>query len=194
MHHAFVISVELTIWQQLVAIAEGEDDDAEFARKIRPAGSTTIELLVEDSDEDSNEEPNTDKKSKHDPDASFRHTNARYPGVIIEVAYSQKRKELAKLAEDYLLDSNANVQVVVGLDIEYGKKKSRVAAISTWRTQTFNTDNEGEMRVVQTMVDEVHPLSQPNTLILLHLLTISLDLPRRPRQPDNPPRPAPPAP
>jgi len=66
-------------------------------------------------------------KSKHEPNASFWHGDAQYPGVIVEVAYLQKM--LDRLAEDYLLDSDASVQVVVGLDIEYGKKGSRKA---TW--------------------------------------------------------------
>ena len=66
-------------------------------------------------------------KSKYEPDASFWHDDAQYPGVIIEVAYLQKRKRLGQLAEDYRLDSDASIQVVVGLDIEYGKKGSHMA-------------------------------------------------------------------
>jgi hypothetical protein len=34
----------------------------------------------------------------------------------------------------FLLDLNASVQVVAGLDIEYGKKGSRKATLSVWRT------------------------------------------------------------
>jgi hypothetical protein len=69
--------------------------------------------------------------------------------VIIEVAYSQKRKRLGRLAEEYLLDSDASVQVVVGLDIEYGKKGSCKATLSVWRTQVFHTADEDELRVVR---------------------------------------------
>jgi hypothetical protein len=47
--------------------------------------------------------------------------------LLYEAAYSQKRKKLERLAGGYLLDSNASVQVVIGLDIEYGKKGSRRA-------------------------------------------------------------------
>ena len=90
-------------------------------------------------------------KSKHEPDASFWQDNAKYLGVIIEVAYSQKRKRLARLAEDYLLDSNASVQAVVSLDIEYGKKKSRKATLSVWRAHV----DGNELRVVQEVADVV---------------------------------------
>ena len=55
------------------------------------------------------------------------------------------------LAEDYLLDSNASVQAVVGLDIEYGKKKSRTATLSLWRTHV----DGNELGVVQEVIDEV---------------------------------------
>jgi len=78
-------------------------------------------------------------KSKYEPDASFWHNNAQYPGVIIEVAYLQKRKRLGRLANDYLLDSDANVRVVVSLDIEYGKKGSRKATLLVWRTHLAYT-------------------------------------------------------
>ena len=48
-------------------------------------------------------------KSKHEPDASFYHRDARYPGVIIEVAYLQTKKKLGRLAKDYLLDLDIGV-------------------------------------------------------------------------------------
>lgn len=94
------------------------------------------------------------KNSKYEPDSSFWHDDAEYPGVIIEVSYSQK-KVVGRLAEGYLLDSDASVQVVVGLDIEYGKKGSRQATLSVWRTRVFHFDDGDELRVVQEIADEV---------------------------------------
>ena len=105
-------------------------------------------------------------KSKHVPDASFWHEDAEYPGVIIEVAYSQKRKKLGRLAEDYLLDSDASVQVVIGLDIEYGNKGSRKATLSVWRTHVAHTANGDELRVVQEIVDEVCPILRQYSFVL----------------------------
>jgi hypothetical protein len=96
-------------------------------------------------------------KSKYEPDASFRHKDARYPSVIIEVAYSQKKKRLSRLADNYLLDSDANVQVVVCLDIEYGKD-SRKAMLSLWRPQLFDTPDGPELRAVDVVADEVGPV------------------------------------
>lgn len=75
--------------------------------------------------------------------------------MIIEVAYSQKKQRLSRLAEDYLLDSDANVRKVVGLDIEYGTKGSHKATLSVWRTQMFQSSDGDELRVVREVEDEV---------------------------------------
>lgn len=116
---------------------------------MRPARSTEIYFPVEDAPRSA--------KSKHEPDSSFWHDDAQYPGVVIEIAYSQKNKRLSRLAEDYLLDSDASIQVVVGLDIEHGKKGSRTATVSVWLTQVLHITNGDELRVVQKTMDEVCP-------------------------------------
>ena len=116
-------------------------------RKCGQQDRTEVEFPVEGA--------SSSKKSKYQPDTSFWHDNVKYPGVIIEVAYSQKRKRLHRLAENYLLDSDASVQAVVGLDIEYGMKGSHKAALSVWRTREFLTDDGHELRVIQKISDEV---------------------------------------
>jgi len=40
------------------------------------------------------------------------------------------------------------VRVIVGLDIKYGKKGSRRATLSTWRTHLEHTADGDELRVV----------------------------------------------
>ena len=142
--------VEDAIRCQLKTIRRGSDKAALFAQKVRLARSTEIYFPVD------NAPPTT--KSKHEPDASFWHDDAQYPGVIIEVAYSQKRKRVGRLAEEYFLDSDASVQVVVSLDIEYGKKGSQKATLSVWRTHVVHTDDGDELRVVQEITDEVCPV------------------------------------
>jgi hypothetical protein len=171
-HELFIDGVEDAIRSQLKAIRKGSDKAALFAQKVRPARSTEIYFPVDGA--------SLTKKSKHEPDASFWHTDARYPGVIIEVAYSQKKRRLSQLAEDYLLDSNASVQVVVGLDIEYGKKGSQKATVSVWRTQVVSTADGDELRVVREVADEVHLFLK--CYIVFFALTFSTGLPRRRRK------------
>lgn len=146
-HELFIARVEDAVFSQLKSIREGSDDAAAFAQRVNPARSTEIYFPVEND--------SSGRKSKHEPDASFWHDSAQYPGVVIEVAYSQKKKRLERLAEDYLLDSDASVQAVVGLDIEYGKKDSRKATLSVWRAGVFRTATEDELRVVNEVADEV---------------------------------------
>jgi hypothetical protein len=149
-HELFIDGVEDAIRSQLKAIRHGSDGEAQlFAQKVRPARSTGIQFAASASS----------KKSKYEPDASFWHDDAQYPGVIIEVAYSQKKKHLGRLADNYILDSDASVRAVVGLDIEYGKKGSRKATISIWRPQLFDTADGPELRTVQEVEDEVHKIS-----------------------------------
>lgn len=143
-HEVLIDGVEDAIRDQLKAILSGSDRAALFARNVWVTRSTIIYFPVDDAP------PST--KSMHEPDATFWHKDAEYPGVIIEVSYSQKRKRLGRLAEDYLLDSDANVQVVVGVNIEYGKKDLRKATLSVWRTHVVNGN---ELRVVQVIAEEV---------------------------------------
>lgn len=144
-HELFIDKVEDDIRSQLKAIRNGSDRKALFAQKVQPARSTEICFAASA----------LCSKSKYEPDASFGHDDAQYPGVIIEVAYSQKKKRLGRLAENYLLDSDASVRVVVGLDIEYGKKESRKATLSIWRPRLFETTNGLELRAVEEAADEV---------------------------------------
>jgi hypothetical protein len=146
-HELFIARVEDAIFSQLKSIREGLGAAAAFAQKVYPARSTEIYFPLDDA--------TSGRNSKHEPDASFWHNDAKYPGVVIEVACSQKKKRLGRLAEDYLLDSDANIRIVVGLDIEYGKRGSRKATLSVWRTDLLHTPEGDELRVIEDTADEV---------------------------------------
>ncbi|OAG38289.1 hypothetical protein AYO21_07515 [Fonsecaea monophora] len=64
----------------------------------------------------------------HSPDAQFRHVEAKYPGVILEVAYSQKTKSLSELAHIYITEGT---KLVVGLDQDYPRSKKIM--LRTWK-------------------------------------------------------------
>ena len=72
----------------------------------------------------------------------------KYPSVIVEVAYLQK-KWLARLAEDYLLDLDANIYAASSLNNKYGKKGLREATLLAWRTKLFTIGEGGKLRVTQ---------------------------------------------
>ena len=72
---------------------------------------------------------------------------------------------MGRLAEDYLLDSDTSVRVVVSLDIEYGRKWSRKATLLVWRTRVFHTTNRDKLRVVQEVIDKVYSILKRRSFI-----------------------------
>jgi hypothetical protein len=130
---------------QLHVIAQSDSPSAKFANNIE--NSASADIVSKDA-----------QYGSHQPDASFQHFDAQYPGVIFELSYSQKKKDLSRLADAYILGSNANIRVVVGIDVEY--KGSKKASISIWRPHIgVNAMGEKELSVVQTVTDKV--CSQP---------------------------------
>lgn len=124
-HETFLRCVHFSITTQLREISAGTGAAADFAKAIKSIGSTTLKS------------PNgTDGKfvwkcGPHDTDMAFRFKGARWPGVVIEVSFMQKRKDLEQLAKGYILGSSGNIHVIIGLDIEY--RKSSRATMSVWR-------------------------------------------------------------
>jgi len=43
--------------------------------------------------------------------------------VGCQVSYTQKRKDVSKLAEEYILYSNGDIKAVIGLDMDYSAAK-----------------------------------------------------------------------
>jgi hypothetical protein len=109
LHETITSSVVEDIGEQLRARASGSGPVAEFTRNIRSSGSASIKFADPDF-------------GRHDPDASFKHLKAQYPGVVIEVSYSQKRRDLQRLADDYILGSDGSIRLVVGIDIGYSSR------------------------------------------------------------------------
>lgn len=109
---------------------------SKFDHLIRDKGSPRITLKGFD--------PIEGTYPSHEPDGSFAYTRTQYPSLVIEISYPQKRKDLSKLADDYICGSNGEIKVVVGLDLEYSNK-SKKATTSIWRPQiTPDPENEAD--------------------------------------------------
>ncbi|EKD12521.1 uncharacterized protein L3040_009427 [Drepanopeziza brunnea f. sp. 'multigermtubi'] len=143
LHEQYIINIVEEIQAQLISV---RDNSADFASKIRSRGPASIKSLDEEY-------------TTHDPDAQFRHLNASFPGVVIEISYSQKRKDLGRLANDYILGSESDIQVVLGLDIE--DKTSKVATISVWRPNII-TNSVGKKERIAQLIAANHVLRDTN--------------------------------
>lgn len=71
---------------------------------------------------------------------------------MIEASYAQKRKHLTTIAEDYILGSDSDTRVVVGLDVEY--RAGRKATISIWRLEVIHDPNSEGVLVATEVIKE----------------------------------------
>jgi hypothetical protein len=140
-HELLIESAVNEIKHHLKSISEGVGPSADFAEEVACEGSTTIEF-------------DEREYGHHDPDSQFRHTNAKYPGVILEVANSQKARLLPHLADDYILGSNGNIRAVICINLEY--KQRGQASLSVWEPRIVPNDiGEPELAAIQVVIDQV---------------------------------------
>jgi len=142
-HDFFSTSLADEIFDLVKDLANQRDEAGKFAAKIAKGGSSRI-LLREVAD--------IHAAIRRQPDAQFQHGDAAYPGVVVEVSYSQDGKDLKKLAQDYILYSNGDIKVVIGIDINYGEKESTV---SLWRPHYSQEGDEEILEMRQEIAAQV---------------------------------------
>ena len=118
-------SIAMEISQQLGTIRTGNNPAAVLARKIGCIGSASI--FLEDN-------------ARHDPDKEFGYEGAIYPSVIIEIAYSQTKKKLSRLADHYIVESSGQIQMVIGIELD--SRGSKSATVRSW-CPIYGVDDEG---------------------------------------------------
>ncbi|KAJ9633941.1 hypothetical protein H2199_009190 [Coniosporium tulheliwenetii] len=104
---------------------------------IEQTGTPEIALDEPSSSPESSQEQSSDAKirrvTKRSADAVFIHPAGDSHTAVVEIAYSQKRKDLPYLADSYITGSRGEIRVVIGLDIEYNTQKGKEATVSVWR-------------------------------------------------------------
>lgn len=145
LHDTFISRLVTEIEKTLERLADIEIEARPFIEGIKPV-SGVLNFTIGDDDQQQN--------IRHEPDIRFQHKDAAWPGVVIEVAHSQKRKSLVGLADNYILGSYGGISVMVGLDLDY--RKSKEASISVWRLKnSTNEDGEVEGEVEQVVDNQV---------------------------------------
>jgi hypothetical protein len=151
-HESFSAQVSDATRRQLDSIAQGAGRAAEFAAHISSVRSGRIQLREFDPDDPVLKL--SQPYIQREPDEQFQHVDAKYPGVVYEIACSQSGQDLDKAAWDYIPHSNGDIKVVVGFQLGYGKGKE--ARVSLWRPRYWKGDNEPlETLDVETIVDHV---------------------------------------
>ncbi|KAK7592292.1 hypothetical protein V3481_006913 [Fusarium oxysporum f. sp. vasinfectum] len=120
--------------QEILRIGRDNNQVREFTSQIKGGGSSRIYL------EDKEKQNKVLKCLRRQPDGQFGHKEAEFPGVVIEVSYSQDGKQLSKIAKQYIHYTDGNIKAVICLDINYGNTQSTV---SLWKPQ-FNPDPESD--------------------------------------------------
>ncbi len=158
LHVVFIARVVKEIERRLDAITDGETQSKSFAQKIKHNGSGRLTFQSAEDDD-------SQTTIKREPDAEFKHKDACWPGVIIEVSYSQKTKALPHLANNYILETDGNIRVVVGLDLDY---KTMKATVSMWGPR-YVTTQQGEVDLVaaQTVDRQVSTVQDLDFIAML---------------------------
>lgn len=155
LHEVFLARVVEEIQTKLRGFADTEEGPSKaFAQNVKHNGSARLDL-----------QSGTEGSQaiiRRQPDAMFKHRDAHWPGVIIEVSYSQKTRAIPHLADDYILETNGSVRVVIGLDVDY---KTKQGTISMWRP-SYVQNEEGvlELEATQTLNKQVRRSHWSRTL------------------------------
>lgn len=170
-HERFTASVEDRIFSAIEDLAERlveeqHDEIATALKCIYKGRSTTLELHAPKLENSSQESDAAEKVLRRSPDATFYciggdgEGGAGLPALVVEVSYSQQRKDLPRLAESYIVDSRHAIRCVVGLDITYTNAKGKVpkdhtATVSVWRPEVVNDEEGDEVGVCACDVHEM---------------------------------------
>ncbi|OQD91922.1 hypothetical protein PENSOL_c047G09150 [Penicillium solitum] len=146
LHDVFSANVADGILQQIRQFQRHDSPTGEFARGLKHYATSRI-FLPEETD---------DRKqvfTRREPDISFGHDGALYPGVILEVCYSQKSKSISYLADDYILNTDGSINMVIALDIDY--RGSQKASFTVWRPDYLKANGVKELRAKAMIEAEV---------------------------------------
>lgn len=146
LHDTFCAKIVEEISRQIRHYRQSGDPVASFAAEIEHFATSRI-LIPEDA---------TNGKqtySRREPDASFGHRQAHYPGVVVEVCYSQKSRRISCIADDYILNTDGSINAVIALDIDY--EGSKRATVTVWRPEYVMVDEVEEFRATAVIDAQV---------------------------------------
>ena len=158
-HDIFTELVVQEIASQLKSVARGDTDIAAVLDLVKSESNSDVYLYGHEAIDE--------RYPKHSPDVSFAHAKSQYPSVVIETSYSQRQKELTRLADEYISGSDGNIAMVFELDIEYGVG-SKKASLSIWRSRLVPDLEKEEGVLLETFI-----VQEADVILLAHYPSIS---------------------
>ncbi|KAJ8131301.1 hypothetical protein O1611_g2326 [Lasiodiplodia mahajangana] len=109
----------------------------------------------------------TTQTGRKGPDKAYQHSECDYPGLVIEVAWSQRELDLPQLAEDYIIGSKGEIKTVVGINIydinddSKGKEldnrlTSARATFTIWKAECTEQGSNTRVTVRSIVKDKVN--------------------------------------
>ena len=115
--------------------------------------------------------------NQREPDGQFVVKGSYFPGVVFEVTHSEDFISLRKKAEDLILKSKGNIQLMIGLETGY-KNKER-SKVSAWRSDFVRAGDPDTLKLKAIIErDEIHDRhgkARPGSLVF-HLMDFGTDL------------------
>jgi hypothetical protein len=152
------IGLDIGFWLRGIQNRVNCSDERTVAavKGIVPAGTSTIDFPVA-----------TGSPDKKGPDKSFQHRQCEFPGLVIEVAWSQRKLDLPWLADRYIQRSEGEIRTVIGMNLNdvYRAKRRKgaktasadaPATFSVWRAELDNSNSQTRVSVKNSVRDQVH--------------------------------------
>jgi hypothetical protein len=125
LHEHFLKNLELAIVQKLRNLVT-QEEVRPIIEGIRVVGSPDVHFS------------DATKHDKKSPDSTFYFNNSKLPLLVIEVANSQKRRDLSRLAESYIERTKGCTKTVITIDLEYRAPTKRANPLLPPRTPVYS--------------------------------------------------------
>jgi hypothetical protein len=143
LHEYLARQIDGDILGQIRGLKRSSDaTTAKLAHEIGSLSSARLKFRVPDQNYD-----------KHEPDASFRRRGSKFPGLVIEISWSQRRLNLPRLAREYIRKSDGLIRTVVGIDVGYRNAAS--ATLSVWRAEFGHSNGEETINAAKVAINQV---------------------------------------
>jgi hypothetical protein len=100
----------------------------------------------------------TSLSQRKDPDLSYKflQEGCKFPGLVIEVAWSQRKLDLERLAKRYIEGSNGDIRTVVGVNLNdiYHARRNEGTATATFSVWRAELDSSGKAKINKNVVED----------------------------------------